>query len=60
MRSAFTMVLSRCAMTMRVASSASRLRLTMACVWLSKALVASSNSRMRGREAMARAISRAE
>jgi hypothetical protein len=54
------MVLSRCAMTMRVASSASRLRLTMACVWLSKALVASSNSRMRGREAMARAISRAE
>ena len=50
------MVLSLWAITMRVAFRFSRLALTMACVRLSRALVASSKSSMRGLDAIARAI----
>ena len=45
-------------MTMRVACKASKLRLTIACVWLSSALVASSKKTTRGFETRARAIIR--
>ena len=54
--SAFFIVLSRCAITIRVACRLSRLSLTTACVLLSKALVASSKNKIRGRFTMARAI----
>jgi ABC-type protease/lipase transport system fused ATPase/permease subunit len=55
-RSACRTVLNRCAMMIRVTLSLPREALTTAWALLSSALVASSNNRMRGRRAIARAI----
>lgn len=57
-RSASRTVLSRCAMTIRLTFRTASEALTEACEALSRALVASSSSRIRGRRAMARASRR--